>query len=62
MENEPVDESYTPSFARRMGRGVVGLCVAYVGLKVGEEVFNLDLPFYMEMPLAAAAGSAATTI
>lgn len=61
MENGPLEQSPSPSFARKVGRAVVGISAAYVGLKIGEEIFNLDLPFYMEMGVATAVGSSVAT-
>lgn len=60
MKNLNHDQKPNESFVIQVGHTVIGISTAYVGLKIGQEIFNFDLPYYTEMRVATAIGSVTT--
>lgn len=60
MESVNFEQRSSDNFVRQVGRSVVGICAAYAGLKLGQEIFNFDMPYYMEIGVATATHSATT--
>ena len=56
------DRRSNPSFLRRIGETVLGIGAAYVGLKIGEDVFNFALSYPVEIGISTAVGSAPVNI
>lgn len=57
-ENQNIDDRRSnPSFLRRVGETTLAIGAAYVGLKIGEELFNFALSYPLEIGIATAVGS-----
>ena len=55
-------ERTNPTIAIRLGRTVLGILGAYIGIKIGEDIIGSTLPFAIEIGAATAAGSAAVNV
>ena len=45
------------TLAKRVGRFAACMTLAYIGLKVGENIAGKDLPFFIEMGVASGAAT-----
>ena len=58
MEREPI-ENPNITLAKRVGRIATFMTAVYVGQKIGENLVGIDLPFFMEVGIAAGAATSA---
>lgn len=60
--NPEIDPTYetprsNPSFLKRVGETTLGIGVAYVGLKIGEGIFDFKLSYLTELAVSTAIGA-----
>ena len=51
-------ETQSPPLSNRLAQKVVTIGLAYATLKLGQEALSYDMPFYINMSIATAIGSA----
>jgi hypothetical protein len=47
----------SPTIVERIGKTIIGITCAYIGIKVSEDIFHFTVPYYEEIGVATAVGA-----
>lgn len=62
LDQSNKDKRSNTSMLKRIGETVLSIGAAYVGLKIGEDIFHIALSYPVEMGISTAVGSASVNI